>query len=79
MKKADVFALVLMILLGVQLQAQKRGKTIKLLDADLSYFEKWNGVPHTSVEGLPEGTYQSDNVHKGTPLRTLFAQQVRQL
>lgn len=26
------------------------------------------GVPHSSVEGLPEGTYQSDNVHKGDPL-----------
>lgn len=38
------------------------------LDKDLSKFEKWIGVPHSTVEGLPEGTYQSDNVMKGEPL-----------
>ncbi|MGC6425187.1 MAG: 3-keto-disaccharide hydrolase [Lentimonas sp.] len=26
------------------------------------------GVPHATVGGLPEGTYQSDNVHDGTPM-----------
>lgn len=39
-----------------------------LLDQELSNFEIWMGVPHSTVEGLPEGTYQSDNVHKGTPM-----------
>lgn len=39
-----------------------------LLDSELSQFEIWMGVPHATVEGLPEGTYQSDNVHKGTPM-----------
>ncbi|MEO0793632.1 MAG: DUF1080 domain-containing protein [Verrucomicrobiota bacterium] len=39
-----------------------------LLDPELSKFEIWMGVPHATVVGLPEGTYQSDNVHKGTPM-----------
>ncbi|TYA75020.1 DUF1080 domain-containing protein [Seonamhaeicola marinus] len=43
-------------------------KSFKLFDETLSHFEKWNGVPHTTIQGLPEGTYQSDNVHAGTPL-----------
>lgn len=46
--------------------AQK--KAIKLFDANLSHFEKWNGVPHETVKDLPKGTYQSTNVHTGTPL-----------
>lgn len=46
--------------------AQK--KSIELLDSNLSHFEKWNGVPHETVKDLPAGTYQSNNVHKGTPL-----------
>jgi hypothetical protein len=48
--------------------AQKNAKTINLLDENLSHFEKWIGVPHITVTNLPEGTYQSDNVHKGTSL-----------
>lgn len=48
--------------------AQKKIKTIELLDANLSHFEKWNGVPHSTVKDLPEGTYQSKNVIDGTPL-----------
>ncbi len=39
-----------------------------LLDADLTQWETWIGVPHSSVKGLPEGTYQSKNVHEGTPM-----------
>lgn len=39
-----------------------------LIDEDLTHWEKWIGVPHSSVAGLPEGTYQSDDVHKGKPL-----------
>lgn len=43
-------------------------KTIHLLDASLSNFETWIAVPHSSVTGLPQGTYQSDNVHDGQPI-----------
>jgi hypothetical protein len=39
-----------------------------LLDASLSQWEIFIGVPHSSVTGLPEGTPQSDDVTKGTPL-----------
>lgn len=39
-----------------------------LLDENLTQFEVWMGIPHSSVEGLPEGTYQSGNVHTGTPM-----------
>jgi len=48
--------------------AQKKGKTIDLLDKSLSQFEVWIGVPHTTVTDLPENTYQSSNVHNGTAL-----------
>lgn len=41
---------------------------VKLLDANLTNFEKHIGVPHITVVGLPEGTYQSDIVTKGKPL-----------
>ena len=40
----------------------------ELLDASLSQWEIFMGVPHFSVTGLPEGTFQSDDVTKGTPL-----------
>lgn len=36
-----------------------------LLDSKLSLWEKWNGVPHISVKGLPAGTYQADNLNVG--------------
>jgi hypothetical protein len=39
-----------------------------LLDASLSQWEVFIGVPHASVTGLPEGTFQSGDVTKGTPL-----------
>ena len=39
-----------------------------LLDKDLSHFDTWLGVPHTSVEGLPEGTPRSNDFRSGTPL-----------
>lgn len=39
-----------------------------LLDGDLSQWEIWMGVPHTSVTGLPEGTPQSNDYRTGTPL-----------
>lgn len=48
--------------------AQKVGKSIQLLDRKLRKFETWMCVPHASVSGLPEGTYQSENVHDGEPM-----------
>jgi Domain of Unknown Function (DUF1080) len=40
----------------------------ELLDATLSQWEVFLGVPHSSVTGLPAGTFQSGDVTKGTPL-----------
>lgn len=40
----------------------------ELIDPELSQWETYIGVPHSSVQGLPEGTYQSDKVTKGTPM-----------
>lgn len=34
-----------------------------LLDDNLSHWEKWMGVPHVSVTGLPNGTFQSENLN----------------
>ncbi len=45
-----------------------QNKTMSLFDETLSNFEVWIGVPHDSVKGLPEGTFQSNNVHNGIPL-----------
>ncbi|WP_282134751.1 3-keto-disaccharide hydrolase [Seonamhaeicola maritimus] len=56
------------LLICFSLNAQVKGKSIELFDKDLSNFEIWQGVPHSSVKDLPEGTYQSDNVHNGTPV-----------
>lgn len=60
--------LFLLILLSLNISAQKKSKSILTLDTNLSQFEKWIGVPHKTVEGLPEGTFQSNNVTKGTAL-----------
>lgn len=68
MNKIYLCVLVLSMFCGGILIAQEKDKTIELLDANLSYFEKWNGIPHTTVQDLPQGTYQADNVYDGTPL-----------
>jgi len=39
-----------------------------LLDATLSNWELWMGVPHKTVTGLPPGTPVSEDGHEGTPL-----------
>jgi len=39
-----------------------------LLDKELSQWEVWIGVPHETVQGLPEGTPKSKDGKKGTPL-----------
>ncbi len=44
------------------------GIVIDLLDADLSQWEVWIGVPHSSVQGLPKGTPHSADVTQGTPM-----------
>ncbi len=45
MNKIYVGALALSIFCSGSLIAQKNDKTIELLDANLTYFEKWNGIP----------------------------------
>lgn len=44
------------------------GTVLDLLDPELSQWEVWIGVPHSSVQGLPEGTPQSADVTQGTPM-----------
>ncbi|MCH6258003.1 DUF1080 domain-containing protein [Puniceicoccaceae bacterium K14] len=39
-----------------------------MLDPELSQWEVFMGVPHSTVEDLPTGTYQSDKVTSGTPM-----------
>jgi Domain of Unknown Function (DUF1080) len=41
---------------------------VSLLDAKLTRWELWMGVPHESVQGLPAGTPTSTNGHNGQPL-----------
>lgn len=62
------FTFLLIIVFSINSYSQKKLKSIELLDNELSNFEKWIGIPHETVKGLPEGTYQSDNVHRGTPM-----------
>ncbi|WP_298340442.1 DUF1080 domain-containing protein [uncultured Algibacter sp.] len=62
------FITLLFALLFTCCMFSQKDKTIKLLDANLTHFNTHIGVPHSTVVGLPEGTFQSDNVRKGTPL-----------
>ena len=39
-----------------------------LIDKELSNFELWMGIPHSSVTGLPAGTATSDNCHEGVSM-----------
>ncbi|MEW4923150.1 DUF1080 domain-containing protein [Algibacter sp. 2305UL17-15] len=66
--KKTFYGLALMFLFVGSINAQKKKKPIELLDKNLSHFEKWIGVPHTSVKDLPDGTFQADIVTQGTPL-----------
>ncbi|MEP1448980.1 MAG: DUF1080 domain-containing protein [Paraglaciecola sp.] len=34
-----------------------------LLDKELSQWDVWMGVPHSTVKGLPQGTYQAENLN----------------
>ena len=61
--------LVVAAFLFAQLSAAPvESKSIDLLDASLSQWEAFMGIPHSSVTGLPAGTFQSTDVTKGTPL-----------
>lgn len=42
-----------------------------LLDEDLSQWDIWIGVPHSSVKGLPKGTYTEDKAKSGDPTLAL--------
>lgn len=66
--KNTLYLFSFLVLFNCATLSQKNTKTIDLFDTSLSNFEKWIAVPHSSVKGLPEGTYQSDNVHDGEPL-----------
>lgn len=68
MKKTYLVTIVLSILFTGSVLAQKTGETIELLDANLTHFDKFIGVPHTTIIGLPEDTFKADDVTKGTPL-----------
>lgn len=65
MKPAQYFAA---LCVTISLTHAAEEKWTDLLDAKLSKWEVWMGVPHTSVKGLPEGTPQLDDYNKGTPL-----------
>lgn len=49
---------------------ENKSAWVNLIDKNLSQWELWMGVPHSSVTGLPEGTYQAENLktNKGTPM-----------
>ncbi|GGD18513.1 3-keto-disaccharide hydrolase [Hyunsoonleella pacifica] len=66
--KKKPFLLVLTLLCTFYTFAQEEKNTTHLLDANLTNFNTFIGVPHSTVVGLPEGTYQSKDVRKGTPL-----------
>jgi hypothetical protein len=66
--KKIVFLFAIALTLVTSAFSQKNNETIILLDANLSRFNKFIGVPHKSVDGLPEGTFQTGDVRKGKPL-----------
>ena len=49
-------------------EARTENAWAPLLDKELSQWEKWLGIPHSSIQGLKAGTYQSENIFNGTPL-----------
>ena len=52
---------------AVTVTANHHEEWTDLLDPELSQWELWMGVPHTSVSGLPPGTHQDDK-NQGKPL-----------
>lgn len=61
-------AVVVLFCVSSIVNAQALEETVELFDTSLSQWEVWIGVPHTSVEGLPEGTKTSDDFRKGEPM-----------
>ncbi|MFY0713513.1 DUF1080 domain-containing protein [Seonamhaeicola sp. NFXS20] len=53
---------------GITSYSQKLNKPIELFDKELSHFDIWLSIPHSTVTGLPEGTYQSDKMNSGAPI-----------
>ena len=68
MKHKNAFSLLLITLITLGAFAQKKGKPIELFDKDLSHFDIWLSIPHPTVKGLPEGTYQSAKMNSGSPI-----------
>lgn len=68
MKIKSAFIILLITLFTTNSFSQKKGESINLFDNNLSHFDIWLSVPHTSITGLPEGTPQHDNVGKGEPI-----------
>lgn len=67
MTKNSIF--ILFCTFAIQTYAAEPIEPIELIDQELSHFETWVGIPHETVQGLPEGTYQSGNVwNSGEPL-----------
>ena len=62
------FYLLNLLLLLTGFVFSQENSTISLFDGSLSQFEVWLGIPHSTVEGLPEDIYQSENVHNGIPI-----------
>ncbi|MBF0197557.1 MAG: DUF1080 domain-containing protein [Planctomycetes bacterium] len=66
MKTNLIAILILGCLIGC---TNAKKEPIVLLDKKLSNFEPFIGIPHSTVKGLPEGTYQSNNVWgEGKPM-----------
>ncbi|MDO5971883.1 DUF1080 domain-containing protein [Flavivirga aquimarina] len=68
MKTKLSFFILLFTLISINGFSQKKEKTKTLFDKDLSNFDIWLGTPHSTVTGLPEGTYQSDKIGSGNPI-----------
>lgn len=66
--KSHLTNLSLCIFSSATLLAASEANRTELLDSDLSRWDRWLGVPHSSVEGLPEETFKSGDVHSGKPL-----------
>ncbi|WAJ72428.1 3-keto-disaccharide hydrolase [Catenovulum adriaticum] len=70
-KLIKVSASLLLTLTSLQLHA-KTDDWQYLLDNNLSQWEVWMGIPHSSVKGLPDNTFTASNLNQhGTPTNAL--------
>jgi sugar phosphate isomerase/epimerase len=65
--KFQIVSTIFFLLFSMNGFSQKANKPTNLLDDKLTYWYKWMGIPHTSVQGLPEGTAKGDGMN-GTPM-----------